>query len=503
MLKIYYEELVKQKNIRENLSNLRSIVKDMQQKEELCAIVAEKDAVTPCLVQEDAKTRKNAALLLGDLQWQPAVGALVDAYNKEETLFVKSAYLTALAHLDAAGHLAFFRQRLAELVQMEIPEQDKKHIYAEIHALEKIISAADGRKKHTFTGLKTNREFVLAANHELRKVTLAETAELSAEVRRKVSLHPLGVLVVSKELRPFLKLRTYRELLFPIHMNAASNQTIGKKPAEAAAAVWNSDLMDLLQESHKGEGAFYFRVELKTRMEMDKRSAFAKKFASELEHLSKMALINSPEDYEAEIRLMETKEGEYVPFLKLYTLQMTRFSYRKNAIAASIHPSLAAMLVQLAKPYLKENAQILDPFCGVGTMLIERDIKVPAREIYGIDIFGDAVRLGRENAAAAGEKINFINRNYFDFKHHYLFDEIITNMPVRGKKTKEEMDQLYADFFAKTAHILAPRGMIILYTNEEGFIKKQLRLHPGYRLKQEHCVREKEHFYLYIIQFMG
>lgn len=81
-------------------------------------------------------------------------------------------------------------------------------------------------------------------------------------------------------------------------------------------------------------------------------------------------------------------------------------------VAASIHPSLAAMLVSLAKPYLKENAQILDPFCGVGTMLIERDIAQPAREKYGIDIFGPAIEGARENASLAGEKINFIHRDY-------------------------------------------------------------------------------------------
>lgn len=45
-----------------------------------------------------------------------------------------------------------------------------------------------------------------------------------------------------------------------------------------------------------------------------------------------------------------------------------------------MHPSLAALIMELAAPYLKENAQIIDPFCGVGTMLIERDIRVPARE---------------------------------------------------------------------------------------------------------------------------
>ena len=108
----------------------------------------------------------------------------------------------------------------------------------------------------------------------------------------------------------------------------------------------------------------------------------------------------------------------------------------ENAIAMSIHPATAAMLMYLAKPYLKENAQILDPCCGVGTMLIERDILVPAREKYGIDIFGDAIDMARENAALAGEKINFIHRDYFDFKHDYKFDEIVTNMPVKGKKQR-------------------------------------------------------------------
>ena len=79
-------------------------------------------------------------------------------------------------------------------------------------------------------------------------------------------------------------------------------------------------------------------------------------------------------------------------------------------------------------------------------MLIERDIRVPAREKYGIDIFGEAIRGARENASYAGEKINFINRDYFDFTHAYLFDEIITNMPVRGRKSKEETDAFTADF---------------------------------------------------------
>lgn len=59
-----------------------------------------------------------------------------------------------------------------------------------------------------------------------------------------------------------------------------------------------------------------------------------------------------------------------------------------------------------------------------------------------------------------------------DFKHKYLFDEIITNLPVRGKKTKEEQDLFYKRFFDKSEEILAPGGVMILYSNENGFIKK-------------------------------
>ena len=50
-----------------------------------------------------------------------------------------------------------------------------------------------------------------------------------------------------------------------------------------------------------------------------------------------------------------------------------------------------------------------------------------------------------------GEKINFINRDYFDFTHAYLFDEIITNMPVRGRKSKEETDTFYGSIFEKVS----------------------------------------------------
>ena len=264
----------------------------------------------------------------------------------------------------------------------------------------------------------------------------------------------------------------------------------------AAELLWHSDLYAFLTECHEGDAPFFFRLEVKS---AETKTEFVKKLGASLEKKSDWKLANSTTDYEIEIRLIEAKDGSFVPFLKLYSMKMKRFAYRKNAIAMSIHPATAAMLMYLAKPYLKENAQILDPCCGVGTMLIERDILVPAREKYGIDIFGDAIDMARENAALAGEKINFIHRDYFDFKHDYKFDEIVTNMPVKGKKAKEDMDAFYARFFEKSKSLLAEDGIIIMYSNEVGFVKKQLRLQPCYRLIQEYTIRKKDSYCLFII----
>ena len=87
--------------------------------------------------------------------------------------------------------------------------------------------------------------------------------------------------------------------------------------------------------------------------------------------------------------------------------------------------------------------------------------------------------------------------------HKYLFDEIISNMPLRGKKTREEQDAFYSQFFDCAGKFLKNGGHMILYSNEGGFVKKQLRRHMEYRLLDEFCIREKEGFYLFIVGKKG
>lgn len=483
-------ELKEKQNIRNNLSNLRALIKDENQLSILKGIVENEDVLwLSFLKNEDAKTRKNAALLLGDLAYQGALDALWEAYQSEETLFVRGAYLTALYHLDMQSKLAELHEREDELGREDILPENRKHMEEELRAIRKILIRYEGISHHEFQMGEKKQEIILVTNRIHREVVRRALGDESA------TLHPLGVKVCTNQITKLFRIRCFKEILFEIK----TKSLLPAEPEEAARILMEGNFLTLLRELHLGDGAFYFRIECKSSMSLEERSQFAKKLAANLERLSEGRLVNSSGDYEVELRLVGNKDGRFYPALKCYTLKDNRFAYRKNTIAASILPSTAALIMELAKPYLKKDAQIMDPFCGVGTMLIERNAAVPAKEIYATDIFGEAIEKGRINAEYAKLGVHFIHRDFFDFKHDYLFDEIITNMPTRGKKTKEEMDRFYERFFEKALEILKKEAVIVLYTNEIGFVKKQLRLNKELSLLQETLMQEKNDFYLLII----
>ena len=82
--------------VRKSLSQLRQEIKDSTNKEMVISWLL-KDGLdlSHFLQNDDAKTRKNAALLIGDLNLSSYADNLFQAYEKEKTLFVKEAYLRA------------------------------------------------------------------------------------------------------------------------------------------------------------------------------------------------------------------------------------------------------------------------------------------------------------------------------------------------------------------------------------------------------------------------
>lgn len=491
MIRELLNQIVRNEDVRGALSALRASIKEENAYEEAAELIGKGEELLPLLMSEDAKVRKNTAALLGDLQIDTAAEEIFLAYEREETLFVRATLLQALGKMNPSPYLDKLQERYEALCKSSVPENEKKHTREEIRTLEQILRKEGNTIRHTFDGWNKKLAILLTTNPKYTAIT---ADKLHTHQKRSCTL---GVRAVVESLRDVVKIRTFRELLFPITLKRDIYLADGAKAFGEALA--ESKLLALLEHCHKQPAPFYFRLDIKAGLSLADRSRYIKEAAAIIEEESGRKLINAADGYEFEVRLILDKSGKIHVFLKMYTIPMERFSYRQETIAASIQPSTAAMLMELAQPYFKEHAQILDPCCGVGTMLVERHRLLPAREIYGIDTFAEAIEKARINAQYAKMQVNFIHRDYLDFRHKYLFDEIISNMPMRGKRTKEEQDRFYEHFFEKSKTLLAPGGVMILYSNEKGFIRKQLRLHQEWKLYQEHLILEKEQFYLYII----
>ena len=497
MLRSAFQNIRNGVEVRKNLITLKELLredatKNSHNKEALLYVIAgDYEIFESLLKHEDAKVRKNTALIMGELAAPEFLSMLFKAYQAESQMFVKSSYLAAIMNLNYESILDQLKLHYNKLCEVEITEENRKHLTEELRQLEQLLSAYSGGKAHKFTGYECANELVLLCNRNHIHIT----TELLGKTTKKE--FTAGVMVKTKNLNDVLWIRTYREMLFAVE----GVKTVPNDVVSAAKLLADGTILKYLENRHSGKSPFYFRIELKAKMDADKKSAFVKRLASEMEHLSERKLLNSVNQYEVEIRLIENKEGRFNVLLRLYTLKDSRFSYRKEAIASSIHPSTAALCAHLAKDYLQEEAQVLDPFCGVGTMLIERNFCVKAKTMYGLDLFGEAIDKARINTKEADVIINYINRDFFDFTHEYLFDEVFTNMPTVNRSMSErDLFELYRKFFNKVQQHLKQGAILVLYTHNREFVKKLGATKPFCLLK-EYEISMIEGTYVEIIQY--
>ncbi len=495
-----YEQICAGEELRAALIELKRRLKEEENVERFReASGGNCDVIMKCLVDPDPKVRKNAAGILGELKAQEAVDVLMDGYREEETLYIRPDYVNALAALDCSEYLAELHGRLDYLAAYEAPENEKKHVRAETAALRKLILEKEGISKHVFTGYNRTNEVLLTTLPAFLGI-------LEEGMPFQKAVNPEGIAVSAGDLRVVLENRYWQEMLFFIHgaagdakISEGTLKGIDASPEAVAGELARSDLMTILRENHRGTDPFYFRVGVTGPLPRDEKSLMARQTGLAIEEVFGGILINSASHYEAEIRIAADGEGRVTPYLKLFTVPDRRFSYRRYHVAAGMKPYVAAGLTGLAKPYLRDGAQVLDPFCGVGTLLIERRFAGPVRSAYGTDIFGEAVEKARRNAQIAQMPVNYINRDFFDFTHDYLFDEILTDLPDRIGD-REETEAFFAGFLERSAGLLAEHGRIFCYTGERGMLKKHLRLNGRFRLIREFLILERSGSTLFILE---
>ena len=141
--------------------------------------------------------------------------------------------------------------------------------------------------------------------------------------------------------------------------------------------------------------------------------------------------------------------------------------------------------MRLCRPYMKENARVLDPFCGSGTMLIERAKILPAQSLVGVDISSAAIRAACANRKASGINFALIHGDALKFGSG-RYDEVLSNMPfgirVSGHVRNE---RLYAAFMDRLCLLLENGGYAFLLTQEKKLMRESLKAAPALRLVRE------------------
>lgn len=495
MIRKAWEQILANQDVRQNLSKIRQEIKNKENLELFCKLISgQEQQLINLLDAEDAKTRKNTALLMGDAGKQQFLQPLWAGYQQEKQRFVKSSYLAAIGNFDYREYLAQIKDRLETLNKTAVTVENQKHHLEEVRELSSLVVRMEGVKKHTFNGFHKTYNVVLLTNRNFTEVTSNELIRLEPDA--KIKSFGAGVIARVNHLHWIGQIRTYQELLFVVK----GMETCSMDPVKVAEMIVKSQLLEFMAKSHNGEAPYYFRVELKSKRELDQKSVFVKKLSAQIEQLSDRKLINTTDNYEMELRIIENKDHNCNILVKLFTLQDDRFLYKKEAIPTSIKPVNAALTVALAREFMKPDAQVLDPFCGVGTMLIERHKAVSANTTYGIDIQEEAILKARRNTEVAGQIIHYVNRDFFRFQHDYLFDEIITNMPFRiGRLTDNEVFEIYQQFFGSVRNYMKKDGVLVLYTHNKELVDRMASKRSFRRLK-EYEISQREGTYVLILQ---
>ena len=158
--------------------------------------------------------------------------------------------------------------------------------------------------------------------------------------------------------------------------------------------------------------------------------------------------------------------GEFILAIRLSGNEMRQRTYKVAHLAGSLRPSVAASLAWLTEPTAEDT--VLDPFCGTGTVLIERAHLGRYRMLFGSDNDPMALRAAGENI---GPRYKPLELHPWDATAIPLeaasVDKIVTNLPWGMRHgSHSENRQTYPQVINKFKRLVRPGGMIVMLTAE-------------------------------------
>jgi 23S rRNA G2445 N2-methylase RlmL len=159
--------------------------------------------------------------------------------------------------------------------------------------------------------------------------------------------------------------------------------------------------------------------------------------------------------------------GELLLGIRLSDEQMRHRDYKIAHRPGSLRPAVAAAMAWLSDP--RDDDIVLDPFCGVGTVLIERAHLGRYRNLIGSDRDPGAIRAARENIGPRFKPVEL--HDDWDAGALPLADasvsKIAANLPWGLRHGSHVVNRRrYGDWLAEMNRVLAPEGKMVLLTAE-------------------------------------
>jgi SAM-dependent methyltransferase len=166
-------------------------------------------------------------------------------------------------------------------------------------------------------------------------------------------------------------------------------------------------------------------------------------------------------------------EGRALVGLRLTDATFRQRRYKRDERPGSLRPTLAAAVLLAAQP--GEEEVVLDPMCGVGTLLLEYGIAHPDARLIGGDRDRHALALAKANAERAGVTVSF---HHGDATTGEMFPGlegevslIVCNLPF-GKQfgAHQDLMVLYRRALQRWRSLLQPGGRMVLLTSRPNLI---------------------------------
>lgn len=458
--KIYFEI---GRNARESLRSLCNVAKKKLPGEQITNLEKQHGLILNSLKSDDAKTRKNAAILLGALCY-PAQDELIFATDNETTEFVLPSLILALGKIDLPKSREFLKNYKPK-------SQVEKHLIEEKNALKLALGSF----------LEVSPAIPDIKNKNLALFTMRGHADLCAE---ELDDHEIDysshkqiqdcLVVKLTDIKELNKIRTYTHAFI----------ILGKcEKIKLLSFFSNTKFMQGLDEifKRKENETLNYRVDIEGDKQKDKKE-FLKIITGAIDEKK---YSNNPNAYSFEITVF-IKDAFAHCMIKISDLLDKRFSYRKNTLSASINPVTAANIMRYCYPYLRRDAVVCDAFCGTATMLIERSYIKECSALIGVDFSKDAAVFARENCAIAKVNAKIIRADVTRIEKKAGFDEVISNMPF-GHRVSSSVNnkQLYERFALKLLEILKENGRAFLYTNDKVTFRESIKKTGGFTMIDE------------------